>query len=475
MAYFRRGLLPKFIWFSSSTITNCCYSTTSSSASNTTAMLLPSKPVPFAPPKWCEGRLTQVPTHRFELANLPTPLYQIVHGRPQVFVENDITLLIKRDDATGGVELGGNKLRKLEFLLADAILSHNSDCVVTIGGEQSNHCRATAAASRMLGLEPHLILRTRKVGAPPSSTDSTTSSVDLGTTGNLLVDRVLGSQIYMCTPGEYGRVGSDQLVARVCAYLAQQTNNGDKNDHNHGSSHPTGKRRRPYAIPVGGSNGIGSWGYIRAVDELVTQLQNQTVEHIVFASGSGGTAAGIVLGVALAYGKSQRQCSSFASLPSPQVHAVGVCDNPDYFYRQVAKIAIEMGLVLLPEEERDMGTVEEFVRQHLTVHNGKGLGYAVSTDEELAFISSFARDTGVVLDPVYSGKALYHFVEQEIQQKPSSYRGQTILFWHTGGTLGLYDKVDESFLSRLQESSPCHRLDVYDKGTGIDISQEVTN
>ena len=211
--------------------------------------------------------------------------------------ELNIRLCIKRDDATGGAELGGNKVRKLEFLLADA-LAKGCDSVVTIGGEQSNHCRATAAArcvfcsctcrrrwdlyhsmiragknwcfskltcqihvtslsnvrvSRMVGLSPHLILRTQRADAINSTTD------DMGWTGNILFDWMVGSTIYTCMPGEYGRLGSNTLVNGVCDYIQ--------------FSEKSSNHSYPYPIPVGGSNGIGTWGYINAVDKLMNQLE----------------------------------------------------------------------------------------------------------------------------------------------------------------------------------------------------------
>jgi D-cysteine desulfhydrase family pyridoxal phosphate-dependent enzyme len=375
-------------------------------------------------------------------------LYQLLLNKQgsfsQVLADKHLSFYIKRDDMTGGVELGGNKIRKLEFLFAEA-LAQNHDSVVTIGGEQSNHCRATAAAARMVGLEPHLILRSRQSGD------------DLGLVGNLLFDRMVGSTIYTCTPGEYGRVGSDELVARVCSHL--QNSQG----------------KRPYPIPVGGSNGLGSWGYIHAVDELMTQWRSlastgdgsqPSLDHIVFACGSGGTAAGIALGIALAH-DALGTGTGTGTTPArmPHVHAIGVCDDPDYFYSHVAGIADQMGLTL-PSDT----TTEEFIRQHMTVHQGKGLGYAQATDEELDFCSEFAQETGVVLDPVYSGKALYNFMK--LVEQDASFQGQNILFWHTGGALGLFDNCNE-LLPTLKRDRPCQRLDLYGKGSGIDISKPV--
>lgn len=251
--------------------------------------------------------------------------------------------------------------------------------------------------------------------------------------------------IYTCTPGEYGRIGSAELVKRVCDHLESA-------------------QRKPYGIPVGGSNALGSFGYIEAVDELKSQWEelntlqatSNNIDHIVFACGSGGTAAGIAVGIALAYGALEPDSQQ---LPIPKVHAIGVCDSPDYFYSFVAEIAEDMGLVL-PSGM----SAEEFLRQHMIVHQGKNLGYAVSTDEELDFICNFAQDTGVVLDPVYSGKSLYNFVFDVMQGAHSeSFKGSNVIFIHTGGSLGMYDKCD-AVMRRIAEQSPVKRLDVYGKG-----------
>jgi len=436
-----------------------------SSSSSSSSNIILGNAEPYEPPKWIfegDAVLEAVPPHgRCRLANLPTPLYQIFppsgatelnKGQTQqqnflslacpALSELELQFFVKRDDSSAGVELGGNKIRKLEFLLADA-LANDCDSVITIGGEQSNHCRATAAASVMLGMEPHLILRTKKASYDPAKNE-------LGTVGNLLFDRMVGSQVYTCTPGEYGRIGSDALVARLANHLQSLG-------------------RNPYSIPVGGSNGLGSWGYVNGVDELVRQWESAfgqdapSLDHIVLACGSGGTAAGITLGIAMAYAKRARNSQGKA----PIVHAIGVCDDPDYFYAYVAKIADEMGF----KTSGEPSTTEEFVRQHMTVHQGKGLGYAISTQEELEFVTNFARGTGIVLDPVYSGKALYQFVNSVIAETPDTFRGKRLLFWHTGGALGLFDKVS-SLSTSLPSTSPCLRLDVYGKGRGVDIPED---
>lgn len=338
----------------------------------------------------------------------------------------NITLHIKREDMSGGLELGGNKVRKLEFLIADAIGRECTD-VVTIGGEQSNHVRATAAACCIHNLKPHLILRTKKVNLSDEYT------------GNILLDRMLGANLYTCTPGEYGRIGSHALVERLCVQLRKQKNTRELT-------------KKPYAIPVGGSNGLGTWGYINAVQELSEQLQKEeiSIDHLVFATGSGGTAAGITLGTALKYSGTSK---------CPNLHAVGVCDNEDYFYRTIANISEEMGFI--PPSIKSKAT-EDYIREHLTVHQGKGIGYAMSTAEELDFITSFAMETGIVLDPVYTGKALYHFATN-VLTSGEEFENSTILFWHTGGTLGMFDKADE-LLPTLQQVAPVKKLDVYGKG-----------
>jgi D-cysteine desulfhydrase len=462
----------------------------------------PREAEPYHPPTWASRDvLRHPPPHgRLHLANLPTPLYRL--STPPVAEESNnendllssLSWYIKRDDCTSGIELGGNKIRKLEFLLADA-LAKDCNAVITIGGEQSNHCRATAAAARMLGLEPHLVLRkssSRASRTPASDTESSSTTIqsdDLGLTGNLLVDRMVGSTIYTCTVGEYARLGSHELIARVDRHVSRTM------------------LRRPYRIPVGGSNGLGSWGYIEAVHEMLQQWQllHQDChhgdsdsgdkgawsgpDHVVVACGSGGTATGLAVGLALAYHYHTSTNTKYAAATAtttstvPTVHAVGVCDDPDYFYRTIADIAQQMGLAV-PDSSADNESIEsidQFLRKHLIVHQGKGRGYAQSTPEELDCVVLFAQRTGIMLDPVYTGKAWYNFV-QWIQASPSATtperprNGQSVLFWHTGGGLGLFDKCPdlEPILCQSDSDSvwtKCHRLDAYGKGYGIDISR----
>lgn len=350
----------------------------------------------YTVPGWA-AELRPPPAGRIPLGNLVTPIRRF--AAPVLVEECGLDVWVKRDDATG-FDVSGNKVRKLEFLLADAV-SKGAARVVTIGGLKSNHCRATAVSASQIGLEPHVILRHPDPAADP------------GLDGNLGQARLAGARVRLVQPELYTRVGSDALVAELCARLDADTGN-------HGVSYP---------IPVGGSNWLGTWGYLQMVDEMLGQYAASAgqlgalPDHIVVACGSGGTLAGIGLGVRL------------ARLPI-RVTGVGVCDSPDYFYDQITAIATDLGVDL-----RAHGPVESW----LSLIDGKGAGYSISTDAELGYIAETARRTGVVFDGAYSGKALYAFA-QHARGHPDIYRrGQKLLFVHTGGGIsvgGLHDRFN---------------------------------
>ncbi|GIL75760.1 hypothetical protein Vretifemale_5490 [Volvox reticuliferus] len=234
----------------------------------------------YSPPDWA-AQIPLAPSHRFRLGMLPTPIHEWrLPGLPE-----DVRVLIKRDDLSG-MQMSGNKVRKLEFLMAEAVQG-GYDCVVTIGGIQSNHARATAVAARYLSLPCHLILRTSRQEV----------ASDPGLVGNLLVERLAGAQLHLVTKEEYGAVGSGALLEQLRLELEAEG-------------------RKPYIVPVGGSNSLGCWGYIEAINEIWQQTgdhQEQQrvttgkeggtggVTDIVMACGSGGTAAGLALGSALRY------------------------------------------------------------------------------------------------------------------------------------------------------------------------------
>jgi D-cysteine desulfhydrase family pyridoxal phosphate-dependent enzyme len=334
---------------------------------------------PYTPPTWAQD-LANLPTHRCRLAMLPTP---VERWSPPGF-PGDIECWIKRDDCTGNT-LSGNKVRKLEFLLADA-LNQGCDTILTCGGIQSNHARATAVAARQLGMDSHLFLRS-------GDTDS-----DPGLTGNLLLDRMVGALMHLITAPDYAR--RNDLMAEAAGQLESQG-------------------RKPYIIPEGGSNGLGSWGYLEAVREIQEQAasMNTRFDDIVFGCGSGGTAAGLSLGISLA-GLSTR------------VHAVNVCDDAAYFYGRVGEILEELGAT---------GSSQDLLH---VIDGHVGNGYALSTTDELQYFHEVAAATGIILDPVYSGKALYGLCQEaNLPERP--FAGHRILFLHTGGLFGLYDKLEQ--------------------------------
>jgi D-cysteine desulfhydrase len=326
---------------------------------------------------------------RLDLARTPTPLEFLPHTSREVGVE----IYVKRDDLTG-MELSGNKIRKLEFILADA-LAQGADTVLTCGGAQSNHARATAIAATKLGLNCRLILRTGTPSTPPEPT------------GNILLDRMAGAHVVWITPEEYRQ--REAIYKREEKRLRQ-------------------KGRTPYSIPEGGSTALGAWGYIRATDELARDiaqlpggLERRTT--IVVATGSGGTAAGLILGARL------------LNL-NARIAAVNVCDDRSYFLEAIGTICetflATYGLDDIDfEREQDIDIADGYV----------GRGYALSRPEELALIVDIARREGLFLDPVYTGKAFFGMT-QELKRDPRRF-GERIIFIHTGGLFGLFPQTAE--------------------------------
>ena len=232
---------------------------------------------------------------------------------------------------------------------------------------------------------------------------------------------------------------------------------------------------KPYIIPLGGSDGIGLFGYLDCVNEIVaSRNQDDGYDHIVFACGSGGTAAGLGLGFRLIelyqqHISEQNESNEHISVQKrPQIHAVHVCDSPEYFYNHIEQTCHHIGLSTSVEGLVDAksNTVGD-PRTWIHIHRGVGVGYARSTDEELDFILQFGRLTGIILDPVYSGKAMYYFLKDILSNsdEPSKSatqqvdmnmfkKHQKILFVHTGGVFGLYDKSAQLLQLLNQHSSP---------------------
>lgn len=329
---------------------------------------------------------------RLSLANLPTP----VEPHPAILDalglgDRGIALWIKRDDATGGPE-AGNKIRKLEFLLAEA-KALGATTLVTCGGIQSNHCRATAGLAARLGLGAHLLLRT---------TDPELDVAKVPPTGNLFLSRLLGASVRLITPADYRR--RNDLMRELADALVQ-------------------RGERPYVIPEGGSNAVGSFGYVAAAEELATQIGagaagGAPFDVFVHACGSGGTAAGLAVGAR-------------RSAVATRVIAMAVCDDRATFEARVEAIVGEMKAKEPGLERIDAFEVDD---------RAKGPAYAVPTDEQRALVVQVARASGIVLDPVYTGKAFAGLVARA---KRGELDGQRVLFWHTGGLPGLLAQSTE--------------------------------
>lgn len=320
---------------------------------------------------------------RVPLARIPTP----IHRLERLSKTWNAELWIKRDDLTGAA-LSGNKIRKLEFQLAEAI-ARKAKAVVTCGGLQSNHARATAIAARQIGLEPHLVLRTPD-GKAPNEWD-----------GNLLLDRLVGAEITYVTPEQYRNER-----AAIMAGIAEKLRVANK---------------PAFVIPEGASDARGALGYVAAMKELVEQSKTHgvTFQYIAHACGSGGTSAGLAIGNAI-----------FDAGIFPVSFAV--CDDESYFRNVVAGIVKDF--------VASFGGIDDPAKAKLAILDGyKGVGYAQSTAEELAFIREVATAEGILLDPVYSAKAMFG-VKQELQTGKTFRRGAPICFLHTGGIYGLFPK-----------------------------------
>lgn len=312
---------------------------------------------------------------RVALGSWPTPLDDAPRlaaalGSPPV--------LIKRDDVNG-LGAGGNKLRKLEFLLGQAI-EQGADTVITFGALQTNHGRQTAAACAKLGLRCELVL-TAKV---PMKGDAYERS------GNVVLDHMFGANVHVCADADetvqaYEKVNHDKAVT----------------------------------LPVGGSNGLGTLGYVAAAAELVGQLHERGIDNatIVVPDGSGATAAGLALGTEL------------LGWPG-RVHAASVSHSAQDAEQELRTLATDAA-ALLGRPEPELG--------HVTVTDDTiGPGYGVPTPDMWSVLKLFAETEGVILDPVYTGKAAVKFRELAPQSDVP------VVFVHTGGLPGFFGYAPEA-------------------------------
>ena len=315
---------------------------------------------------------------RVRLAHLPTPLEPL----PRLSEELGIDLWIKRDDCTG-LAGGGNKTRKLEFLLGDA-LEQGADTLVTQGAVQSNHVRQTAAAAAAHGLKCDIILEAR--------TGST--ATDYLNNGNVLLDRLFGATLRT--------VPRDTDMAAELETTAQAVR---------------ARGGRPYVIPGGGSNAIGALGYVDCAREIVVQADelDLPVDHIVTATGSAGTHAGLVAGLAV----------MGADIP---VLGIGVRAPKARQEANVLKLAQQTAALL---GRPDAVTPEMVVADCDYV----GEGYGLVDEAVIEALKLAARTDAILLDPVYTGKAMKGLIALA---RAGRFQGETVVFLHTGGAQGLF-------------------------------------
>ena len=328
------------------------------------------------------------------LAQLPTPLQPLDRLSAQF---SGPRIWVKRDDLTG-CALSGNKIRKLEFTLARA-LAEGCDTLITCGGVQSNHCRATAILGARLGLKVHLILRDEELRDEALDGDQQSTAPD----GNLLLDYLAGAEVSIYPKTEF-QARQRELFE-------------------HWSQHYATQGRKAYLIPTGASDGTGIWGYIRCIVELIGDFKQAAIQpsHIIHASGSGGTQAGLSLGCAL------HQLDA-------QVLGVAVCDNAAYFQRKVMADIIDWqsryAVTSLPES-LSVQVNDDFI----------GPGYSKAGPEVFATIKKVAALEGLLLDPVYTGKA-FHGMLTLIEQGYFA-EASDIVFVHTGGLFGLFAQREQ--------------------------------
>ena len=317
---------------------------------------------------------------RLHFAHLPTPLEPLENlskllGGPQIF--------IKRDDCTG-LATGGNKTRKLEFLIGEA-LQKNADTIITQGATQSNHVRQTAAISARMGLRCEILLEHRTGSEDPEYLEN----------GNVLLDRLFGASIKTVPAGTDMDVSLEESAEEI-----------RKNDGN------------PYIIPGGGSNPTGALGYVNCAMELVGQLNDRGLkaDHLVTATGSAGTQAGLVSGME----------GTRSGIP-----VLGISVGAE-------KQAQEEKVFNLVKRTTELLEISGSVNRDDVVANGDyvGSGYGKPTEGMIEAVQLLAREEGILLDPVYSGKGMAGLID--LVRKGHFSKGENVVFLHTGGSAALF-------------------------------------
>lgn len=318
--------------------------------------------------------LERLPRHA--LGHFPTPLEPL----PRLSARwEGPELWVKRDDQTG-LAGGGNKTRKLEFLVADA-LRQGADTLVTGGAAQSNHVRQTAAAAAKLGLRCHLVLK----GSPTAPHQ-----------GNLLLDQLLGAEIHW----------TQQELPQALATITQSLQ---------------AQGHRAYLIPYGGSNGLGVCGYAAAWLELEAQMAalGLAFDAVIVASSSGGTQSGLALGA---------QACGYRG----RLIGISIAERAE---------ALRSTLRALVEEAQAMLGLPIGAPAFEVDDSWLGAGYGIPAAEELATLREVARTEGLLVDPVYTGRALTGL--RGLIARGELRRGQRVLFWHTGGVPALFAYAEQ--------------------------------
>ena len=318
------------------------------------------------------------------------PRIRITHGPTALEPMHRLTaalggpqLWIKRDDCTG-LATGGNKTRKLEYLVADAV-QHGADTLITQGATQSNHARQTAAIAAKMGMECHIILEDR----------TGYRYADYQHSGNVFLDHLYGAHVSELP----GNTPMDKAMEDLAAQLRA-------------------KGRKTYIIPGGGSNALGALGYVTAALELADQAMNMglNIDELVHATGSAGTQAGLVVGME----------GARTQIP---VLGIGV---------RAPRQPQEDKVFMLAQQTAELLGVPGSVAREKVVANCDhiGAGYGIPTPGRMEAVTMLARLEGILLDPVYSGKGMAGLIDLV---RTGHYRkGQNIVFLHTGGAVGLY-------------------------------------
>lgn len=335
-------------------------------------------------PEWVPKNIPTLPKSKVKLVSGITDI------EPWYFetfneANPNIELFIKRDDNTGAT-LTGNKVRKLEFLLSDA-LENKADAIITCGMATSNHCRTTALACAKLGLECHLLL--------------TSLDADINfDSGNICLAAGAGAKMY-----QIGHDGIDEKMDSLAAELRS-------------------KGKTPYVIPRGGSNAPSIWGYIDAWREMEKQEFFDEITDIVVCSGSGGTGLDLAL-------------ANYWTGSKKKIHGVRAWGDSAYFYPHAAHSLEEAGITGI-----DPTKIIDIIDGHV------GEGYGKSSVDLRQFCIQALNDSGIVLDRVYTGKSVFGLMK-ELKNNPSRFRGNKVMWVHTGGMFGFLDKSMDEDLEKF--------------------------